>query len=149
MNAQLWGEVIRSFAQVEWQIYPKIYGLAERAWNNRSTLTLGDYNRLVYEVFIPQLADNGSNFHIQQPGIQHTDNMLTINKVMQGGTVLYRFDEGDWNIYNQPIAIPSETKIIKAKIQYLGKESNTTWLWLTNEHQIDTNAQEKNTGATF
>ena len=68
---------------------------------------------------------------------------------MQGGTVLYRFDEGDWNIYNQPIAIPSETKIIKAKIQYLGKESNTTWLWLTNEHQIDTNAQEKNTGATF
>lgn len=149
MNAQLWGEVIRSFAQVEWQIYPKIYGLAERAWNNRSALTLGDYNRLVYEVFIPQLADNGSNFHIQQPGIQHTDNMLTINKVMQGGTVLYRFDEGDWNIYNQPIAIPSETKIIKAKIQYLGKESNTTWLWLTNEHQIDTNAQEKNTGATF
>ena len=149
MNAQLWGEVIRSFAQVEWQIYPKIYGLAERAWNNRSTLTLGDYNRLVYEVFIPQLAANGSNFHIQQPGIQHTDNMLTINKVMQGGTVLYRFDEGDWNIYNQPIAIPSETKIIKAKIQYLGKESNTTWLWLTNEHQIDTNAQEKNTGATF
>lgn len=149
MNAQLWGEVIRSFAQVEWQIYPKIYGLAERAWNNRSTLTLGDYNRLVYEVFIPQLAANGSNFHIQQPGIQHTDNMLTINKVMQGGTVLYRFDEGDWNIYNQPIAIPSETKIIKAKIQYLGKESNTTWLWLTNEHQIDSNAQEKNTGATF
>ena len=149
MNAQLWGEVIRSFAQVEWQIYPKIYGLAERAWNNRSTLTLGDYNRLVYEVFIPQLADNGSNFHIQQPGIQHTNNMLTINKVMQGGTVLYRFDEGDWNIYNQPIAIPSETKIIKAKIQYLGKESNTTWLWLTNEHQIDVNAQEKNTGATF
>ena len=149
MNAQLWGEVIRSFAQVEWQIYPKIYGLAERAWNNRSTLTLGDYNRLVYEVFIPQLAANGSNFHIQQPGIQHTDNLLTINKVMQGGTVLYRFDEGDWNMYDQPIAIPSETKIIKAKIQYLGKESNTTWLWLTNEHQIDSNAQEKNTGATF
>ena len=149
MNAQLWGEVIRSFAQVEWQIYPKIYGLAERAWNNRSTLTLGDYNRLVYEVFIPQLADNGSNFHIQQPGIQHTDNMLTINKVMQGGTVLYRFDEGDWNMYDHPIAIPNETKIIKAKIQYLGKESNTTWLWLTNEHQIDSNAQEKNTGATF
>ena len=149
MNAQLWGEVIRSFAQVEWQIYPKIYGLAERAWNNRSALTLGDYNRLVYEVFVPQLAANGSNFHIQQPGIQHTDNLLTINKVMLEGTILYRFDQGDWNIYNQPIAIPSETKIIKAKIQYLGKESNTTWLWLTNEHQIDTNAQEKNTGATF
>ena len=149
MNAQLWGEVIRSFAQVEWQIYPKIYGLAERAWNNRSTLTLGDYNRLVYEVFIPQLAANGSNFHIQQPGILCADNTLTINKVMQEGEVLYRFDEGEWQTYNHPVVVPAETQIIKAKIQYLGKESNTTWLWLTNEHQIDTNAQEKNTGATF
>ena len=27
--------------------------------------------------------------------------------------------------------------------------SNTTWMWLANEHQIDANAQEKNTGATF
>ena len=149
MNAQLWGEVIRSFAQVEWQIYPKIYGLAERAWNNRSTLTLGDYNRLVYEVFIPQLAANGSNFHIQQPGILCADNTLTINKVMQEGEILYRFDEGEWQTYNHPVVVPAETQIIKAKIQYLGKESNTTWLWLTNEHQIDTNAQEKNTGATF
>ena len=149
MNAQLWGEVIRSFAQVEWQIYPKIYGLAERAWNNRSALTLGDYNRLVYEVFIPQLAANGSNFHIQQPGILCADNTLTINKVMQEGEILYRFDEGEWQTYNHPVVVPAETQIIKAKIQYLGKESNTTWLWLTNEHQIDTNAQEKNTGATF
>ena len=149
MNAQLWGEVIRSFAQVEWQIYPKIYGLAERAWNNRSALTLGDYNRLVYEVFIPQLAANASNFHIQQPGVRYTDNLLSINKVMQEGTILYCFDEGDWQTYCGPIAVPAETKIVKAKIQYLGKESNTTWLWLTNEHQIDTNAQEKNTGATF
>ena len=161
MNAQLWGEVIRSFSQVEWQIYPKIYGLAERAWNNRSHLTLGDYNHLVYEVFIPQLAASGHNFHIQQPGIQQVavDNpqlqldkshvLIAMNKVMDGGELLYSLDDGEWRTYTNKTAIPASTKIIKAKVSYLGKESNTTWMWLANEHQIDANAQEKNTGATF
>ena len=147
MNAQLWGEVIRSFSQVEWQIYPKIYGLVERAWNNRSSLTLGDYNRLVYEVFIPQLAQSGRHFHIQQPCIQslgmvsmpiegyiETDtvvpHLITMNKVMQGGEILYQIDEGEWQTYNQPFVAPEQTNIIRAKIRYLGKESNTTWCWM-------------------
>lgn len=161
MNAQLWGEVIRSFSQVEWQIYPKMYGLAERAWNNRSTLTLADYNHLVYEVFIPQLAATGRNFHIQQPGIKQVvvDNpqlqlddshvLISMNKVMEGGKILYCLDDGEWREYNNTIAVPADTKVIKAKIQYLGKESNTTWLWLTQTHNVDSKAVEKNTGATF
>lgn len=161
MNAQLWGEVIRSFSQVEWQIYPKIYGLAERAWNNRSHLTLGDYNQLVYQVFIPQLAASGRNFHVQQPGIKQVavENeqlqldkshvLIAMNKVMEGGELLYCLDDGEWRPYSNTMAIPASTKIIKAKVQYLGKESNTTWMWLQQEHTVDANAQEKNTGATF
>jgi len=154
MNAQLWGEVIRSFAQVEWQIYPKIYGLAERAWNNRSALTLSEYNRLVYEVFVPQLAASGRNFHIQQPGVKPVavDGLsltVAMNKVMEGGEILYNFDDGEWQVYSAPVAVPEDTKIVKAKVQYLGKESNTTWLWLEEEHKVDAGAEEKNTGATF
>ena len=161
MNAQLWGEVIRSFSQVEWQIYPKIYGLAERAWNNRSALTLNEYNHLVYEVFVPQLAASGRNFHIQQPGIKvvEVDNpqlqlddshvLVKMNKVMQGGEILYCLDDGEWRAYNNTTAVPADTKIVKAKVRYLGKESNTTWLWLQDQHQVDATAQEKNTGATF
>lgn len=149
MNAQLWGEVIRSFAQVEWQIYPKIYGLAERAWNNRSRLTKSEYNYLVYEEFLPQLAASGRNFHIQQPGIKVEDGKVVMNKVMQGGEILYCFTNGDWAKYDNPIELPTDTKIVKAKIQYLGKESNTTWLWIDNKYQINSNSQEKNIGATF
>ena len=161
MNAQLWGEVIRSFSQVEWQIYPKIYGLAERAWNNRSALTLSEYNHLVYEVFVPQLSASGRNFHIQQPGIKvvEVDNpqlqlddshvLVQMNKVMQGGEILYCLDDGEWRIYNNTTAVPADTKIVKAKVRYLGKESNTTWLWLQDQHHVDATAQEKNTGATF
>ena len=161
MNAQLWGEVIRSFNQVEWQIYPKIYGLAERAWNNRSALTLSEYNHLVYEVFVPQLSASGRNFHIQQPGIKvlEVDNpqlqlddshvLIKMNKVMQRGEILYCLDDGEWRVYNNTTAVHADTKIVKAKVRYLGKESNTTWLWLQDQHQVDATAQEKNTGATF
>ena len=161
MNAQLWGEVIRSFNHVEWQIYPKIYGLAERAWNNRSALTLSEYNHLVYEVFVPQLSASGRNFHIQQPGIKvvEVDNpqlqlddshvLVKMNKVMQGGEILYCLDDGEWRVYNNTTAVHADTKIVKAKVRYLGKESNNTWLWLQDQYQVDATAQEKNTGATF
>ena len=149
MNAQLWGEVIRSFAQVEWQIYPKIYGLAERAWNNRSSLTLSEYNHLVYEEFLPQLAESGRNFHIQQPGIKLVDGEVAMNKVMQGGEIWYCLDDGEWKVYTNTIAIPATTQVVKAKVRYLGKESNTTWLWLKDAYAIDNEATEANAGATF
>ena len=161
MNAQLWGEVIRSFSQVEWQIYPKIYGLAERAWNNRSRLTLSEYNHLVYDEFLPQLAASGRNFHIQQPGIRQvaTENeqlqldkihvLIEMNKVMQGGEILYCLDDGEWKVYTNTIAIPTKTQVVKAKVSYLGKESNTTWLWLKDAYAIDNEATEANAGATF
>ena len=154
MNAQLWGEVIRSFAQVEWQIYPKIYGLAERAWNNRSSLTLSEYNQLVYEEFLPQLAASGRNFHIQQPGIKQLKvegrmSKVEMNKVMQGGEILYCLDDGEWKVYTNTIAIPATTQVVKAKVRYLGKESNTTWLWLKDAYVIDNEATEANAGATF
>ena len=156
MNAQLWSEVIRSFSQVEWQIYPKIYGLAERAWNNRSTLSLSEYNDLVYNTFLPQLAASNRNFHIQQPGIKISSPIASspiaichMNKVMQGGKILYRLDDGEWQTYTSPVEVPEGTQIIQAKVLYLGKESNTTWFWLNNQEETKQTILEQNTGATF
>jgi hypothetical protein len=103
----------------------------------------------VYEEFLPQLAASGRNFHIQQPGIKLKNGKVVMNKVMQGGEILYCFNNGDWNKYDNPIELPTDTKIVKAKIQYLGKESNTTWLWIDNKYQINSNSQEKKIGETF
>ena len=168
MSAQLWSEVIRSFAQVEWQLYPKIFGLVERSWNasydptrltfhdynHRSKLTLGDYNHLVYNVHLPRLAADGHNFHIQQPGIKQLKvegrmSKVEMNKVMQGGEILYRLDDGEWQTYTAPVEVPNGTQIIQAKVLYLGKESNTTWLWLEAPTALTPTIQEQNTGATF
>jgi hypothetical protein len=68
---------------------------------------------------------------------------------MQGGEILYRLDDGEWQTYTAPIEVSNGTQIIQAKVLYLGKESNTTWLWVNDQIEIDTNIQEQNTGATF
>ena len=135
MNAQLWAECLFSFKQAEYQLYPKMYGLSERAWNNRSRLTIADYTALVYETLLPGLNLTGRNFHIQQPGIhaEKTDNgiVITMNKVMTGGKITYTVNNQQASEYASPFILPNGfTGIVKAQIEYLGHKSNTTWLWI-------------------
>ena len=51
--------------------------------------------------------------------------------------------------YSEPVLVPADAKIIQAKVTYLGKESNTTWLWRVSQTQLDESVVEQNTGATF
>ena len=68
---------------------------------------------------------------------------------MLGGELLYCLDDGEWREFKNTMAIPASTKVIKAKVRYQGKESNTTWFWLTTEHSIAANEQEEIVDATF
>lgn len=140
MNAQLWAEVIRSFAQVEWQLFPKIFGLTERAWNNESTLSLCEFNDIVYNYELPYLHATHHNFHLQQPGIKVENGMVKMNAVTPNAKVVYYlhdkdalhdFDNIDWKVYEGEFEIDTnEISIIKAKLLYLDHESNVTWEWL-------------------
>jgi len=131
MNAQLWSEVIRSFQQVEWQIYPKIFGLCERSWNMRSRLSLAQYNELVYHYALVDLKNGGHYFHLQQPGIHLSEGMVSMNAVTPKAIIRYQLNDDEWQTYQAPFAIDTTAiQTIKAKIQYLGLESNTTWRWL-------------------
>lgn len=130
MNGQLWAEVLRSFSQAEWQLFPKTFGLSERSWNMHSPLSLAQYNDLVYTYALRDLHQGGHTFHLQQPGIHVEGDMVSINRVMQDGITLYTLDDETWNEYTEPFMIDTAAvKTIKAKVQYLGQESNTTWLW--------------------
>ena len=132
LNAQLWAECLRSFAQVEWQLFPKMYGLSERAWNNRSSLSLADYTGLVYETMLPRLHAEGHNFHLHLPGV-HMENVggqriVSMNKVMQGGEIIYTLDGSEWQTYSSPFALPADYDgVVKARVRYLDHTSTTTW----------------------
>ena len=146
MNAQLWTEPIRSFRQVEWQLYPKMFGLAERSWNNRSALTLPEFTSLVYHYMLPKLHQEGHNFHLQLPGIHVANDTVYMNTVVGGQTadsrIEYTLDGGEtWQTYTEPFVLNKDVlpvvtddygtaRVIKARWQYLNHWSNTTWLWI-------------------
>lgn len=133
MSAQLWSEVIRSFNQAEWQLYPKMFGLSERAWNTRSALSVPEYGKRVYEKALPRLAQQGCNFHLQQPGI-HVDEQgqVLMNSITDRGAITYsiRLDDGTemTDVYDGPFALPKNAKQLSAQWHYLDRHSNTTLL---------------------
>ena len=137
MQAQLWAEVIRSYLQIEWQIFPKIFGLSERAWNNRSVLSLDEFNSIVYDYVLPFWASGKHNFHLPLVGIHVNDNKITLNSPVQNGILQYcldknstSFDSLQWCEYKGPFVIDEQVQLVRAKICYLGKQSNVTWHFL-------------------
>ena len=85
IQGQLFAETIRSSRQVEEYIFPKLFGLAERAWNatplsyrRSSSLPEGRKNfeterlffsKLLYRYELPRISSWGIAFHLAQPGI--------------------------------------------------------------------------------
>lgn len=151
ISAQLWSEVIRSFSQVEWQIYPKMFGLSERAWNySQSYLSVAEYAELVYGKYLPMLAEGklhthlvdkapASNFHLMQPGIHVSTEMdgkktVMMNTIYPAGEVRYTIELADGSqqsgVYAEPFDLPADALRIKATWHYLDHCSNTTWLWV-------------------
>ena len=134
LSAQLWSEVIRSFSQVEWQIYPKMFGLSERAWNNASPLSVAEYANLVYGAYLPMLAEKGSNFHLLQPGIHIENGIVLMNSIYPAGEIIYTLSFADGRTeqaaYSEPFALPADVQVIKAQWHYLGHLSNTTWQFM-------------------
>jgi N-acetyl-beta-hexosaminidase len=132
ISAQLWAEVIRSFSQVEWQLYPKMFGLSERGWNYQdSPLSVSEYANLVYGKYLPMLAAEGKNFHLLQPGVHIQDGTARMNSIYPAGAISYTLEYADGHTeqatYSAPLELPEGVQLIKAQWRYLGHTSNTTW----------------------
>ena len=135
ISAQLWSEVIRSFAQVEWQLYPKMFGLSERAWNYQySPLSTTQYADLVYGKYLPKLAANGSNFHLMQPGIHIDNDTVLMNSIYPAGEITYTIALADGTRlqaeYTAPFALPDNAVLITAQWHYLNHQSCNTHLFI-------------------
>jgi hexosaminidase len=142
MQAVLWAETIRNFGMIEYNFFPKIFGLVERAWDNRPDWSLPTadeqeyenakqlYNAKISEKELPRLAKIKVNFRVAQPGIKITDGLLYANTSIPNAAIYYTTDgtepteqSAKWT---EPIAC--NAKLIKAKTFYLGKQSVTTRL---------------------
>ena len=141
LQAQLWTETIRSFEQIQYYIFPKMFGLIERAWNMEPAWSapycdvayleaLRFYNAQLSKHELPRLKRKGLNFRVAPPGIIVRNGMLHANTQIPNAVIRFTTDGSTPNanspIWTEPVAVDAE--LIKAKAFHLGKESITIWL---------------------
>ena len=139
----LWAETIRNYAQVQLYMLPKVLGLVERAWNpavewnddveGSYEQARADYTNKIGMSELPLLARQGYNFRLGQPGMKVVAGVLYVNKQYPGEVVRYTLNgsEPDENApeWTEAVSI-GQAEVVKAKAYYLGKKSETTYLWI-------------------
>ena len=141
VQGQLFAETIRSFDGVEYLLFPKILGLAERGWNahpaweNLSGIreeqafnqALALYYEKISKSEMPYWAKHGINFRLPQPGLLVKDGNLYANVAIDGAEVRYTTDGSEptaqSTLWKEPVKCGS--LVVKAKTFYQGKESLT------------------------
>ena len=136
LSGQIWAETIRSFEQIEYYLFPKVFGLAERAWNAQPSWALSldskvyvdakrKYNAGIVTYELPRLAKRGINFRVSPPGIIVKDGLLLANTANPNAVIRYTTDGNEPNensvLWKEPIKC--DAPLIKAKAYCLGKES--------------------------
>ena len=145
VQAQLWGETLRSFDEVQYLLLPKMMGVSERAWTaipewSKDLTNMKAYNeaRHQYNLKIgtrelPLLRGKGYNFRVGPPGVKLVDGQLLINTQYPDEMVTYTLDGSEPTIdsprWTAPVPIKTQPQVIKAKAFYLGHESVTTYLF--------------------
>ena len=141
LSGQIWAETIRSFEQIEYYLFPKVFGLAERVWNAQPSWALSPdgkvymdakrkYNAGIVTYELPRLAKRGINFRVSPPGIIVKDGLLLVNTTNPNAVIRYTTDgsEPTESSVEWQTPIACNAPLIKAKAFYLGKESVTTVL---------------------
>lgn len=142
VQAQLWGETLRNFSEVEKLLIPKIFGVAERGWNASPSWTgdneamvhaRAEYNMNIGTWELPMLSKRGYNFHLAQPGIIVKDGMLYVNSQYGMEEVHYTLDGSEpilsSPLWTGPVAVDAKCTLIKAKSFFLGKQSVVSYLF--------------------
>lgn len=132
VQGQLFSETIRNFDMVEYYVFPKIFGLMERGWNTDllPEQSKAKYNRTLGTTCLPYLQREGFNFRIGMPGIKEENGKLLMNCAYPEAEIRYTTDGSEPTeksaLWTAPVK--AKGKVVKAKMFYLGKQSQTTEL---------------------
>ncbi|MCM1483565.1 MAG: family 20 glycosylhydrolase [Muribaculaceae bacterium] len=133
VSGQLWSETMRSPEWMDYYMFPKMMGLAERGWNADSTYSYPRYNKVINEHIYPELDARGINYRMRQPGIKLVDGKIAMNSPYPDAVIRYTLDDSEPTeaspVYTAPIAV-NGTKTVRARLYHRGKESVTTLLYI-------------------
>lgn len=129
LQAQLWSETIRTDAQVDYMLFPRLLALAERAWApapwtpayragasyqwgdsrvDAAKLKAGwqDFAGRVAAQF-PMLERIDIAYRVAPPGARIANGKLEANSMFPGTAIEYRIGDGAWTRYAGPVAVDS------------------------------------------
>jgi hexosaminidase len=119
IEAQLWAENGKAPEIREYQAFPKLLGVAERAWNRETPTpaqmpaawdvfvnTLGQVTFPLLSHYQPVgLPGVGVNYRIPLPGGRIENGVLRANVRNPGMTIEYSRDGGRWSVYRGPVRV--------------------------------------------
>lgn len=120
LQGLLWGENSKSQDFLEYQMFPKLLGVAERAWNvNMPGIDTIDkewsfFASALGMYILPYLDKLGINYRIPEPGGVIKDNKLFMNSRFPGLVLEYSLDNGNsWEMYkNKEKAIITDGRLL-------------------------------------
>lgn len=127
MQGQVWSETIRTAAQLEEMVYPRLLPIAERAWHKAdweaATVSTQDrlqardqswlrFARAMTEKELPKLSQAGVHYYLPPVGASIQAGQLTANVAYPGLTIEYSLDQGKtWSSYQEPMAVQPQAEI--------------------------------------
>lgn len=143
LSGTLWGENLRNFDRVEYMAFPKILGLAERAWAVQpewakidDSDALASQREVAWNEFVNMLGQRdlikldgwNVNFRIPLPGGIIDDGTLYANVRFPGLTLRYTVDGSEPNdssaVYDKPVIVGDKTVKIAA-FSHRGRKGRT------------------------
>ncbi len=106
VSGQLWSETIRSAEDFESRLFPKILGLAERAWNADTTYTDAQFQAVLLNE-LPKFEQNNITHRLRRPGIMVEEGSFMVNSVYPDGTI-YVTTDGTVPTAASTVAVPGE-----------------------------------------
>lgn len=124
IQGQLWSETLYNADLVDYMTFPKLFGLAQRAWSPPSVDPESEYIDFVNTIGQRELQrldrfnDSGIQYRIPPPGIIQTGEVIEMNTLYPGLEIRYTNDGSEptqqSSLYTDPISSSNGTAI-KAK----------------------------------
>ncbi len=133
VQAQLWSETVRTDAQVDYMLFPRLLALAERGWApapwtppylagvsyewgdkrvDRARLDAGwrDFAGRA-SAQLPVLERAGIAYRVAPPGARIVAGKLEANAELPGTVIEYRIGSGGWTRYAGPVAVSAAVDV--------------------------------------
>jgi len=141
MQGHIWSENARSKDRLHYFVFPKLLGMAERAWSPKPMWEQNilpaerenEWNKFVTIIGmreLPRLAQRGIKFRIPLPGAVVRNDTLYMNNMFPGLTPVYQIDNNTPVEYQTPVFITSidQIRILVWNRDSFGRESRKTAL---------------------